>query len=229
MRYLAVGDIHGYADVLRMLLDAVRLRPDDQVITLGDYVDRGPDSRGVIEQLLPLWHKGQLVALRGNHDAMMLGARGRYDALQEWLCCGGRSTLASYGDSSADGRFDNVPPEHWQFLEEFCVDWYEIDTHFFVHGNVDPDAPLDDQPLYLLHWEAVHEVRPHCSGKVMVCGHTKQRSGLPRNWGHAVCIDTWVYGDGWLTCLDVKTGRLWQANRRGELRTGWLEEPDESA
>ncbi len=226
MRHLAIGDIHGHADVLRALLDAVELRPDDRVIALGDYVDRGPDSRGVIEQLLELRRRGQLVALRGNHDFMMLQARGRYDALQEWLYCGGRATLASYGDEHADGDLDLIPAEHWEFLEEFCVDWYETDTHFFVHASADPDLPLAEQPLYLLHWEAVYEVRPHRSGKVMVCGHTKQRSGLPRNWGHAVCIDTWVYGDGWLTCLDVTSGKVWQASRRGEVRTGRLPDPD---
>jgi serine/threonine protein phosphatase 1 len=60
----------------------------------------------------------------------------------------------------------------------------------------------------------------------MICGHTTQKSGLPRNWGHAICIDTWVYGEGWLTCLDIQSGRLWQANKKGECRTGWLEEPE---
>src|SRR5262245_4349915 len=139
MRHLAIGDIHGHADVLRALLRAVGLRPDDRVITLGDYVDRGPDSRGVIEQLLTLRRRGQLVALRGNHDFMMLQARGRHDALEEWLYCGGGTTLASYGDELADGKLDLVPAEHWEFLEEFCVDWYETDTHFFVHASADPD------------------------------------------------------------------------------------------
>ena len=62
----------------------------------------------------------------------------------------------------------------------------------------------------------------------MVCGHTKQRSGRPRNWGHAVCIDTWVYGDGWLTCLDVRTGRYWQANQAGQTRTDYLDAAPEA-
>jgi serine/threonine protein phosphatase 1 len=56
----------------------------------------------------------------------------------------------------------------------------------------------------------------------MVCGHTAQKSGLPRDHGHAVCIDTWVYGKGWLTCLDVATGEFWQANQRGQTRAGRL-------
>jgi serine/threonine protein phosphatase 1 len=227
MRTLAIGDIHGYADVLRRLLAAVQVQPDDEVITVGDYVDRGPDSRGVIDELLVLQRKGQLVPLRGNHDVMMLEARKGKEQLREWITCGGDTTLASYGDSIREGRLENVPERHWKFLEEDCVDWYETDTHIFVHANFAPDVEMGEQPLFLLHWEPLFEARAHCSGKVVVCGHTKQRSGLPRNWGHTVCIDTWVYGEGWLTCLDVATQRIWQANRHGELRVGRLPDSEE--
>ena len=72
-------------------------------------------------------------------------------------------------------------------------------------------------------WESFNDPPPHESGKVMVCGHTSQKSGVPRNIGHAVCIDTWACGRGWLTCLDVGSGRYWQANQRGETRASWLE------
>jgi serine/threonine protein phosphatase 1 len=80
----------------------------------------------------------------------------------------------------------------------------------------------------VLLWEKLHDPLPHVSGKVMVCGHTKQNSGVPLNLGHAVCIDTGVYEpDGWLTCLDVRTGQYWQANQRGQTLTSRLEEPPE--
>lgn len=225
MRYLAIGDIHGYADVLRRLLDLVRPAADDEIITLGDYVDRGPNSRGVLDLLIAFNKTGQLTALRGNHDFMMVESKRSRDYLSGWLSCGGRETLRSYGSSLMEGSLNDVPEEHWEFLEEVCVDWHEIDTHFFVHAQANPFLPLDDQPLYLLHWEPLYDIAPHESGKIMICGHTKQRSGWPLNLGHAVCIDTWVYGNGWLTCMDVKTGKLWQANRQGEVREGWLEEP----
>jgi len=65
---------------------------------------------------------------------------------------------------------------------------------------------------------------PHCSGKIMVCGHTSQKSGVPLNLGHAICIDTWAYGKGWLTCLDVISGRVWQANQAGQQREAWIDE-----
>ena len=79
----------------------------------------------------------------------------------------------------------------------------------------------------MLYWEKLHRdySAPHQSGKIMVCGHTAQQSGMPLDLGHAVCIDTFVYGTGWLTCLDVHSGRLWQARQNGETRTGCLGEP----
>ncbi len=107
-----------------------------------------------------------------------------------------------------------------------CVDWYETEKHFFVHANVDPDLPLNQQISSMLHWEVLTEwTLPHCSGKVMLCGHAEQRSGWPLALDHAICIDTWAYGGGWLTALDVLSGRVWQANQRGETRTGWIDEP----
>ena len=72
----------------------------------------------------------------------------------------------------------------------------------------------------MLYWETLEAARwrPHESGKTMICGHSVQRSGRPLVLDHAICIDTWVYGDGWLTCLDVEAEVYWQANQRGETR-----------
>jgi serine/threonine protein phosphatase 1 len=228
MRTLAIGDIHGCSQALRALLDAVKPTPEDEIVTLGDYVDRGPDSYGVIEQLLGLHRTGRLVALLGNHEEMMLAARGGWEAARGWLACGGAESLASYSPLGDAGKLGDVPDEHWHFLEMVCVAWHETRTHIFVHANAHPEVPLDEQPDYMLRWETISREMsaPHCSGKVLVCGHTQQRSGLPLNLGHAVCIDTWAYGKGWLTCLDVTTGRIWQANQAGRVRTLWLDEVD---
>lgn len=226
-RTLAIGDIHGCSRALDGLLGLVQPRPQDLVIALGDYVDRGPDSAGVLDRLLQLRDRCRLVALKGNHEEMMLKARDGLE-VRGWLLCGGRETLASYGPEG--GAIDelDIPEAHWDFMENVCIDWYETDSHFFVHANVYPDMVLEDQPGFMLRWETLLAgTRPHCSGKVMVCGHTAQRSGVPLNLGHIVCIDTWVYGQGWLTCLEVATGRIWQASERCDTRTGWLEEPED--
>ncbi|PJF32772.1 MAG: serine/threonine protein phosphatase, partial [Phototrophicales bacterium] len=90
------------------------------------------------------------------------------------------------------GTFDDVPQNHWNFLEKQCVKWYETDLHFFVHANADPKLPFDRQPPEQLFWEKFGHPQPHNSGKIMVCGHSSQKSGVPLNIGHAICIDTYA-------------------------------------
>jgi serine/threonine protein phosphatase 1 len=222
MRLLAIGDIHGCLTALDTLLELVEPAADDWLIALGDYVDRGPDSCGVLDRLVALAAGGRLIALRGNHEEMMLDSRRDATVHTLWLQYGGQSTLDSYAQHGYDGTLAGVPAAHWNFLENQCVDWFESASHFFVHANVNPQRELAEQPITLLRWQKFGEPLPHRSGKTMVCGHTHQESGFPRNVGHAVCIDTWVYGDGWLTCLDVSSGGFWQANQQGQTRTGRL-------
>jgi serine/threonine protein phosphatase 1 len=224
VRHLAVGDIHGCFTALTALAAAVPFQSEDLIITLGDYVNRGPNSRAVLDWLIARQQQGTLIPLRGNHEIMMLRARDSEEALQEWLGYGGDATLASYARSGAAGRLADIPDAHWQFVEEETRAWYETETHFFVHANVYADCPLREQPDFMLYWEKFDDPPPHESGKIMVCGHTAQKSGLPRSIGHAVCIDTRVYSQGWLTCLDTGSGQFWQANQRGETRQSWLEE-----
>jgi serine/threonine protein phosphatase 1 len=224
MRVLAIGDIHGCSRALDTLLAAVKPQSDDRIVTLGDYVDRGPDSYGVLDRLIALHATGRLIALRGNHDQMMVNARDSESPRQDWLDEGGRETLASYSILGDAGKLVDVPERHWEFLEKVCVNWYEIDTHFFVHANAYPDLPLDEQPEYMVLRETFDNPAPHISGKIMVCGHTSQKSGKPLNLGHAICIDTRACGRGWLTCLDVVSGRIWQANQRGESRVAWIDD-----
>src|SRR5690349_19279287 len=123
MRTLAIGDIHGCLLALEALLGLVAPTPEDLLITLGDYVDRGPDSRGVLDRLVALFEQGRLIPLRGNHDEMMIDAHQGGDC-RLWLVVGGAETLASYDHSSRDWPFDNVPARHWQFLQNDCRDWF---------------------------------------------------------------------------------------------------------
>ena len=221
-RTLAIGDVHGCAAALDALLRAVRPTPDDLIVALGDYVDRGPDSAGVLNRLLRLDETHRLVCLRGNHEQMMADARAGGE-LAFWLSCGGDATLASYCPFDDRGTLADVPDEHWHFLEKRCVDWFETDTHLFVHGGVVPHLPMDRQTPLVLRWKTFGDARPHAGGKVMVCGHTPQRNGRPKDVGYAVCVDTNAYGDdGWLPGLDVNGGHYWQANERGEVREGRL-------
>ncbi len=216
-RTIAIGDVHGYAEALAALVEAIRPGPDDTLVTLGDYVDRGPDVQGTLGQLMELSRRCQLVPLLGNHDEMLLEIVSGHTVLfPEWLAYGGTSTLMSYGCATPD----KIPTEHLDFLKA-CRNYYQTATHLFVHANYREDLPLEEQPLYTLRWETLRarQPGPHYSGKKAVVGHTAQKDFRVLDLGYLTCIDTCCYGGGWLTALDVQSGQLWQADAAGRLRT----------
>jgi serine/threonine protein phosphatase 1 len=227
MRTLAIGDIHGCSAAFDALLAAVSPAPDDLLVFLGDYVDRGPDSKGVLDRLIALATSGRpLVCLRGNHELMMVQARDNRSELKNWLSVGGTQALGSYAVNGMRANLESVPPIHWEFLDKGCADYFETDTHIFVHARVDPSLPLEDQSESELFWEFMNKPVAHASGKRIICGHSTQRSGLPRAWRTTVCLDTGAFAGGWLTCLDVHSGKYWQANQQGVTRIGHLQEED---
>src|SRR5689334_22963347 len=95
-RTLAIGDIHGHLAHLDALLDAVALTPEDHLILLGDYVDRGPDSAGVLNRVMALYRTHRVFPIKGNHEQMMLDARTSPETFFEWFINGGDAALVSY-------------------------------------------------------------------------------------------------------------------------------------
>lgn len=220
-RTLAIGDIHGCNHALRSLLRCVKPQPNEELIFLGDYVDRGPASREVVETLIALENNHNPVFLLGNHELLMI--EGRKNPLQAklWQSCGGLETVESYGAGPGSDWAQSVPEPHWEFLNRLRR-FHETDLHIFVHASLDPELDMKDQPDWLLFWELFDSIRPHKSGKRVICGHTAQGTGMIRNLGFATCIDTSVVFGGWLTCLDVRSNRYWQANEQGQTREGKL-------
>lgn len=215
MRTIAIGDIHGCSLALSVLLDQLQLARDDRVIFMGDYIDRGPNSRDVVEQVMQLALRCEVIPLLGNHELLILQSFASKQPNPFWVQqCGGAETLISYG-----GTLDDIPPGHWQFFKA-CRRHYETERHLFVHANYDPDKTLDEQPEHLLFWQhlSMFIPRPHVSGKTVVMGHTPQRTGDVLNLGHLICVDTGCFAGGWLTAFDVDSGQVWQANRFGEFR-----------
>jgi serine/threonine protein phosphatase 1 len=228
-RTIAIGDIHGCRDALAALIDASGPGPEDTVVTLGDYIDRGPDSRGVLDLLISLAARCRLVPLLGDHEEMLSDALNDPTALRKWLTCGGAETLRSYGWAPGGPRRPLAswfPERHRNFLAS-CRPYYETATHLFVHAGLLPELPMSQQPGAVLRWR-VTDARtavPHCSGKVTVVGHTPQRSGEVLDLGFLVCIDTNCARGGYLTALETGTGRVWQADGAGRLRTGRQKDP----
>lgn len=219
-RTIAIGDMHGCATALHRLLKEIQPQKDDTIVGIGDYVDRGMESSQVIETLVNLVTQTRFVPLIGNHELMMYQAlfNGPQD-FEFWYQHGGSATLASYG-----GRVENIPQHHITFLSH-CLRYYETDTHLFVHANYLPDVPMDQQPDQVIFWQHIRTSMPpiHISQKIAIVGHTPQADGEVIDYGHLKAIDTYCYGDQWLSALDVESGKVWQANNRGDFRVSQIE------
>lgn len=217
-RLFAVGDIHGCADELDTLLEALDVGREDKVVFLGDYVDRGPSPSRVIDRLVDLRDSQtcRTVFLRGNHEDMFfdfIGERGRHG--EAFLFNGGRTTLASYGIPPSLPRSqvrEKLPASHLEFLRALEL-LHHDEPFLFVHAGVSPIRPLEDQLEEDLLWIREEFIRNrHPFAQTIVFGHTPQREvfwHLPFKIG----LDTGcVYGNR-LSCLELTTGTLLQVER----------------
>lgn len=216
-RIIAIGDIHGCSVALEKLLESISLTKNDIFVSLGDVVDRGDNSRAAIDALLRVKEQCEFYLILGNHEEMMLEVVKGEVPPHEWLKHGGVSTLDSYGFA---GDVSVIPDEHIELLSNALPFW-ESENHFFTHGNYDPKLPFEEQTGGKLRWTSLIESTPgpHISGKKAVVGHTPDQTGEIFDIGHLMCIDTYCYGGQWLTAVDVVSGKVWQANEEGELRS----------
>lgn len=216
-RTLAVGDIHGCSRAFDLLLEQLALQAADTLIVLGDVVDRGPDTNGVIERLLRLKSQCQLVLIRGNHEDMFLNGLQGGELQYAWLEHGGVQALDSYGGDPA-----LVPESHLRLLQSAELYW-ETATHLFVHANLEPGVALARQRPNWLRWTHLTGRETPCSdGRWVICGHTPQLSGWPNVSPGWVCIDTNACRGGWLTALDVHSEEIVQTNQAGDSRRLYL-------
>ena len=222
---VTIGDVHGRADLLRALLAQIEETLAGRryrLILLGDYVDRGPDSRGVIEALLQLKRaRPDTVFLKGNHEQAMLDFLGAPEEGEAWVQWGGAETLESYGirptEPTASGGDDlglerpaevlagelaeTLPDEHFAFLMNLPLTHRE-GRYLFVHAGLNPERDLDDQRERDLLWirEAFHKGGKGVFGDlVVVHGHTPV--GKPENKSWRVNVDTGAVWSGTLTAL----------------------------
>ena len=218
-RTIAISDIHGCLAALDKLLELIDPGPQDTIVGMGDYVDRGPDSRGVLERLMMLERRTRLVPLLGNHDEMMLAAcEGRTELLADWLLFGGEATLASYG-TPCPRTLPAIFPHTSTSSAAAGLFTRRIGIFSFTAAIV-AELSLDQQPREALLWRTLKDSQPgpHGSGKTAIVGHTAQKSGEILDLGYLKCIDTWCYGDGWLTALEPETGQVWQVDKKGRRK-----------
>jgi len=203
---LAVGDIHGCLDRLQRLQEEVlpELPPQTRLVLLGDYIDRGPDSAGVLEALLKLRQdRPETVFLLGNHESLLLGALTGHRR-ELWLLNGGLETLESYGLDA--GQLGDLPEAHLEFMRSLALYW-QSDEHIFVHAGLRPGLPLEEQSERDLLW--IREeffLSDYDFGKTVVFGHTPFPQPLVRPG--RVGIDTGAVYGGRLTCLKLPEKRF---------------------
>lgn len=212
-KIFAIGDVHGCARELAELLAMLPIEPDSTAVFLGDYLDRGPDSKGVIDLILDLRKRCQVIALKGNHEDMALEFLDRPDSIGAalFILNGGSATLASYSDGQGGYA---IPESHRAFLRELRLCW-ESENHFFVHAGV-PDAPLKEldpeAEAELMLWIRAPFLRNQRRWeKIVVHGHTPVEA--PEIKPNRINLDTGcVYGNR-LTAMDVNSNALWSVPR----------------
>jgi len=222
MRTFVIGDIHGQRLALESLVKAIPLSDEDRLIFLGDYVDKGPDVKGTLECLSRLSSWENTIFLRGNHDQMLIDAYRDPEKFGIWECLAGDDPLASYGTGDSYQLIHEMPPHHWRFLEDACVDYFETEDFIFVHAGIRADRNPGKEEIERLQWMTLSMAEPHQSGKIVVCGHTRSESGRIVDLGHTICIDTGISKNGFLTCLEMETFGFWQADSQGMISTGAL-------
>ncbi len=220
VRLYVIGDIHGRMDLLREVHEKIAADKADAPagrltvgeIYLGDYIDRGPNVKEVIEWLLTSPRRGsRRVFLKGNHEATLLNFMRNPVILDTWLAYGGVETLHSYGVDLAllrepGGRKEihrrfiaNLPAAHRQFLDDLLVSVI-IGDYMFVHAGVRPGVAIkhqEEQDLLWIREEFLQSRQPH--GKIIVHGHSPVPE--PEILPNRLNIDTGAYATGRLTCL----------------------------
>jgi serine/threonine protein phosphatase 1 len=215
-RIYAIGDIHGRLDLLERAIAAIRSDVRDHgaaalTVTVGDYIDRGPQSRGVLDRLIENPFPTSYVALKGNHEAMFETFLADPESGSVWASQGGQETLQSYGvrlgplrrnadfAKAARDLHAALPASHSDFLRSLKTS-FTRGCYFFCHAGVRPGVPLDRQSEEDLLWirDAFLTSREDF-GKIVVHGHTPVAE--PEVRANRIGIDTGAFASGRLTCV----------------------------
>jgi serine/threonine protein phosphatase 1 len=223
-RLYVIGDIHGRADLLDGVIERIRLdlaarsTSDALTVTLGDYVDRGPDSRGVLDRLSRNPFPTDYLALKGNHEELMTTFLDDSSIADHWRRCGGLETLHSYGvpvnflmrgrdyEIAAETFHQALPASHRDFLASLRMS-LTIGRYFLCHAGVRPGVPLRRQSEEDLLWIREPFLDSTANfGKIVVHGHTpaEQPEVLPNR----INLDTGAYMTGRLTCAALEGERV---------------------
>lgn len=212
-RIFAIGDIHGCISKLENIMDMIDIDVhNDSLVFIGDYIDRGPASKGVVDFVLGLRESiNQVICLLGNHEQMFLDYLHDENFNKEiFLVNGGGNTISSYGViETSEGIKVDVPESHMQFFTSL-LPYYETDDYIFVHAGLRPNIPLEKQSIEDLIWIRHEFINSSCDfGKTVVFGHTPLAQPLIDS--NKIGIDTGAVYGGKLTCIQLPEVKIYQA------------------
>lgn len=211
MRTFAIGDIHGCLDKLEDLLDKIQPAPEDTLVFLGDYIDRGEAPKAVVDRLIAVAAATPCIFLRGNHEDLFLTYLEWGHNRELFLANGGDTTIQSYArrDASPETIARSLPQAHREFFEH--LKWYFEDTQYiYVHAGLRPGIPLAEQDRADLIWVRDEFIAPPTRlTKKVVFGHTPFRQPFVRP--DKIGIDTGAVYGGCLTALELPAERFWHS------------------
>ncbi len=182
-RIIAITDIHGELEKLNSLIDKLNPQTQDTIVFMGDYIDRGPDSKGVIDKVISMAHVCNCIYLKGSHEYAYLQARAGDDYYNYLFWnYGGVQTVQSYGS------FENIYSIHGDFLENLRP-YYLTDDYLFVHAGIRPEIPFENQnetDFYYIRGEFIY--KKHNLPQKIIFGHTDFKE--PQVQADKICIDT---------------------------------------
>lgn len=211
-KIFAIGDIHGcllHLDKMMAKLDIDA--QNDTLVFIGDYIDRGPDSKGVVDVVLDIRKRiKNVVCLTGNHEQMFLNyyREGRDEEL--FLHNGGLNTLISYGLVGTGKKHPTIPDNHMEFFTTLQP-YYGMDDYIFVHAGMRPGIPLDRQApddLLWIRYEFINS--PYDFGKIVVFGHTPLSFAAPLINKNKIGLDTGAVYGGKLSCVELPEMKIHQ-------------------
>lgn len=218
------GDLHGEKLKLEKLFSKLTIKKEDTVIFLGDYCDRGPDSKGVIDFIINLKKKCKVITLLGNHEDMAIESlktlEGRFSNAgyrNSWMMNGGLQCLRSYDPESVANNYLNAAlvkmfEIHGDFFNDLQLT-YEDENYIYVHGFLAHELDVKDQNEFHCLWGRFKDIEQHKSGKTVVCGHTCHAE--PANHGFKICIDTASFKpDGCITAMVIQGNKTKFVNSR---------------
>lgn len=203
-RIFVIGDIHGCFIAMKELIEnQIQLSKDDKLIFLGDYIDRGPDSKKVLDYIMDLQNNDyDIITLRGNHESMFINAWYNENLISKWILNGGSETLLSFGTD----KLKNIDSKYMQFLENLKF-YYELDKYIFVHAgfNDNIENPFSDN--YSMLWNSREQYfNPLLNDRTIIHGHAPVPLNIIQK---QITNNTGVINiDGGCTYANIRYGKL---------------------